>query len=241
MERMKLNAQIREEIRKNKVKKLRKLDFVPACLYKEGKETKNIKIDKRSLLEVLHTKAGENVIVDLLLTDEKATGARPVMIKEIQYHPIKSEILHVDFNEISLTKVIEINVPIVTKGDPEAVTKEDGTLEHVMWEIEVECLPTNIPEKIEVQIDELKIGDKIHVKDLSVPPGVKILSDPELTVLSAEPPHVEEVVEEVPAEGEEGTEPEVIKKGKKEEEEEAVEGEKAPPKAEKTPEKKGKE
>ncbi len=240
MERIKLDAQIREEVRKNKVKKLRKLDFVPACLYKEGKETKNIKVDKKSLSEVLHTKAGENVIVDLLLSDEKTKNARPVMIKEVQYHPIKSEILHVDFNEISLTKSIEIKVPIVTKGDPEAVTKEDGTIEHVMWEIEVECLPTNIPEQIEVQVGELKIGDKIHVKDLSVPPGVKILSDPEQTVLSAEPPHVEEVAEEVPEEGEEGTEPEVIKKGKKEEEEgEAAEGEKAPPKAEKTQEKKG--
>jgi large subunit ribosomal protein L25 len=220
MERIKLNAELREETGKNKVKKLRRVDFVPGCLYKEGKETKNVKVNKRSLFEVLHTKAGENVLVDLIVTDEKSKKPRPVMIKEVQYHPIRDEVLHVDFSEISLTKEIKVNVPIITKGEAEAVTKESGTLEHIMWEIEVECLPTNIPEKIEVEVAELKIGDKIHIKDLPVPPGVKILNDPELTVLSAEPPHVEEVVEEVPVEGEEAaTEPELIKKGKKEEEE----------------------
>ncbi|MFH1752834.1 MAG: 50S ribosomal protein L25 [Candidatus Omnitrophota bacterium] len=241
MERIKLNAQAREEVKKNKVKKLRKAEFVPAILYKGGEGAKNIKVDKRSLFHALHTKAGENVIIDLLVGDENTNKPKPVMIKEIQYHPIKNEVLHVDFNEISLTKALKVNVPIVTKGVAEAVTKEDGTLEHVMWEIEVECLPTNIPEKIEVQVAELKIGDKVHVKDLVVPAGVKILTDPDLTVLSAEPPHVEEVVEEVAPEGEEGTEPELIKKGKKEEEgEEAGEGDKAPPpKADKAQEKKG--
>ncbi|MDB4349602.1 50S ribosomal protein L25 [Omnitrophica bacterium] len=227
MERIKLNAELRQEVGKNKVKKLRNKDFVPACLYKGQGEAKNLKVNKRSLFEVLHTKAGENVIVDLIL-DDKSKKPRPVMVKEVQYHPIREEILHVDFNEISLTKAIKVNVPIVSKGEPEAVTKEDGTLEHVMWEVEVECLPTNIPEKIEVEVGQMKIGDKIHIKDLPVPPDVKILNDPELTVISAEPPHVEEVKEEV-LEGEEVTEPEVITKGKKEEEEVEAAGEKAPP------------
>ncbi len=233
MERMKLSAQVREETGKNKVKKLRQADFVPACLYKQGEETKNLKVPKRMLYEVLHTKAGENVLVDLMI--EKGTKTRPVMIKEVQYHPIKDEILHVDFNEISLTKEIKVKVPIVDKGEPEEVTKEMGTLEHVMWEVEVECLPTEIPEKIEVEVSHLKIGDKVFVKDLAAPSGVKILDDPELTVMSAEPPHKEEVVEEVLPE-EETTEPEVIKKGKKEEEEEAAE--EAPPKEKPKEEKK---
>jgi len=237
MERIKLNAEVREETGKNRVKKLRKADFVPACVYKEGKETRNIKVDKKSLFHALHTKAGENVIVDLSVADEKSKKPRPVMIKEIQYHPVREEILHVDFSEISLTKKIKVDIPIVTKGEAEAVTKEGGTLEHIMWEVEVECLPTNIPEKIEVAVGELKIGDKIHVKDLPAPPEVKILNDPELTVLSAEPPHAEEAAEEAP-EGGEAAEPEVIEKGKKEEKEGAPETEKAPPKAEKKQEKK---
>jgi large subunit ribosomal protein L25 len=169
MERVKLNAQKREETGKNKTKKLRKADVVPACLYKRGKETKNLKVDKRSLFHALHTKAGENVILDLLVKDD-TKQARPVMIKEIQYHPIKDEVLHVDFSEISLTEKIKVNIPIATKGTAEAVTKEDGALEHIMWEVEVECLPTDIPEKIEVDVSALKIGDKVHIKDLNIPP-----------------------------------------------------------------------
>lgn len=233
MERIKLNASIREEKRKNKVKKLRAASFVPACLYKKGKESISIKVDKSALFKVLHTKAGENVIIDLII-EEKSKKAHPVMIKEIQAHPTKDTILHVDFNEISLTEKIKVNIPIASKGSPEAITKESGTLEHIMWEIEIECLPTEIPEKIEVNVAELKIGDKIYVKDLVLPSGVKVLTDPELIVMSGEPPHVEEVVEEGAAEGE-ATEPEVIAKGKKEEEEEG-EGEEtkeAPPPKEK--------
>jgi large subunit ribosomal protein L25 len=237
MERLKLNVELREEIGKIKVKKIRKADYVPACLYREGKETKSVKVNKRALFEALHTKAGENVILDLSIKEE-SKKTRPVMIKEVQYHPIRNEILHVDFNEISLTKKIKVNVPVVSKGEPEEVTKENGTLEHIMWELEIECLPTEIPEKIEVEVNDLKIGDKIYVKDLPVPPGIKVLNEPEQTVMSAEPPHEEEeVTEEVP-EGEEAAEPEVIAKGKKEEEEEAAEGAPQKEKKEKKEEKK---
>jgi len=218
MERIKLNASVREEVGKNKVNKLRAENLIPACLYKGGEGTINLKVETMSLCEVLHTKAGENVIVDLTI-DKKDKKPRPVMIKEVQYHPTKDTILHVDFYEISLTEEIRVDVPVVSKGKPEEVTKEEGTLEHIMWEIWVECLPTQIPEKIEVDVSGLKIGDKIFIKDLPVPPGVKILNDPELVVMSAEPPRKEEVVEEVPAE--KIAEPEVIAKGKKEEEEEA--------------------
>ena len=222
MERIKLNAHMREEKGTNRVKKIREKGQIPAVLYKMGELTKNIKVEKRSLHDVLHTKAGENVIIDLVIED-KMKKARPVMIKEIQYHPIKDTVLHVDFNEISLTKEIKVNVPIATKGEADAVTKEGGTVEHIMWEVEVECLPTNIPEKIEIDISELKIGDAIHIKDLTVGSGIKILNDPELTVISGEPPHVEAPAEEVPAE-DAATEPEVITKGKKEEEGEGEAG-----------------
>ncbi|MBL7068893.1 MAG: 50S ribosomal protein L25 [Candidatus Omnitrophica bacterium] len=236
MERIKLNASIRKEIGKNKVNKLRAMNLIPACLYKAGQKTISLKVETRSLYEALHTKAGENAIMDLTI-DKMEKKARPVMVKEVQYHPIKDNILHVDFYEISLTEEIKVDVPVVSKGKPEEVTREEGTLEHIMWEIEVECLPTQIPEKIEVDVSALKIGDKIFVKDLSVPPGVKVLNDPELVVMTAEPPRKEEVAEEVPAE--EMTEPEVIAKGKKEEEEEAPK--EAPPKKEEKKEEKKKE
>lgn len=233
MERIKLIASEREETGKNRLKKVRKADYVPACVYKGGKEATNIKVNKKLLYAVLHTKAGENVIIDMTI-EGKSQKARPVMVKEVQYHPIKDEILHVDFNEISLTDRIKVNVPVVSKGTADAVVREKGTLEHIMWELEVECLPTAIPEKIEVDVSQVKIGDKIFVKNLVAPEGVRILNDPELIVMSGEPPHIEKPAEEMPAE-EGAVEPEVIKKEKKAEEE--AEEEEAPPKEEK----KGKE
>jgi large subunit ribosomal protein L25 len=146
-----------------------------------------------------------------------------VIIKEIQHHPIRDQILHVDFQEISLTEKLTVEVPIATKGEAEGVVKEEGVLEHVLWEVKVECLPTDIPEKIELEVTNMKIGDSVLVKDLQVPPGVKILDDAEQTVISVTPPYVEKPAEEVAAE--EITEPELIREKKeKEEEETAAEG-----------------
>lgn len=232
MEKVILNAEIREELGKSKVKELRKAEVIPGIVYKDGKECVNLKVKSRDLLNVLHTAAGENVLITLKVKGDKKKAERACLIKELQRHPVKENILHIDLNEISLTEKIKVKVPVHSHGEPEGVVKDEGVLEHVLWEVEVECLPTDIPEKIEVEVAPMKIGDTIYVKDLTVPPAIKILNDPELTVLSVSPPAKEEVVEEVPVE--EGAEPEVIAKGKKEEEEvegEAAEGAK---KAEKT-------
>ncbi|MEE9499895.1 MAG: 50S ribosomal protein L25 [Candidatus Omnitrophota bacterium] len=240
MEKVILNAEIREETGKSKAKKLRETDVIPAVIYKDGKESINLKFKYRDLYNVLHTAAGENVLVTLKIKGDKKTKERTCIIKEIQRDPVKENIIHVDLNEISLTEEIKVKISVHTHGEPEGVVKDEGVLDHPLWEVEVECLPTEIPEKIEIEVAHMKIGDTIYVKDLKVPPKVKILTDPELTVVSVVPPAKEEVVEEVPAEGIE--EPEVIAKGKKEEE--VVEGEEeekekkpkkeeAPPKEEK--------
>jgi large subunit ribosomal protein L25 len=126
---------------------------------------------------------------------------------------VHGEIVHVDFNQISLTKEIKVNVPVVAKGEPAGVKLEGGSLEHILWEIEVACLPTNIPQGIEVDVSGLKLGDSVHVKDLSVPAGVKILNDPGAIVLSVAAPMKEEVPVEA-VEGAEKQEPEVIKEKK---------------------------
>jgi large subunit ribosomal protein L25 len=131
----------------------------------------------------------------------------------MQYDPVRGEIIHIDFNEISLTKEIKVNVPVTTKGESIGVKQEGGSLEHVLWEIEVECLPTAIPKSIEIDITNLKLKDAIHVKDLALPAGVKALNDPSSIVLSIAEPMKEEVVE-APVEGEEKMEPEVIKEKK---------------------------
>jgi large subunit ribosomal protein L25 len=238
MEKVILNAHIREELGKSEVKRLRKQDLIPAVVYRHGKENVTIKIGRRDLFQVLHTSAGENVLLTVKIKGDKKAKDRTCIIKEIQRHPLKEDIIHIDLNEISLTDKIKVKIPVHPHGEAEGVLKDDGVLEHVLWEVEVECLPGDIPEKIEVEIGGMKINDTVYVKDLPVPPGVKILNDPELTVLAVMPPAKEEVVEEVPGEGVE--EPEVISKGKKEEEE-VAEGEEGAPKKEEAPKKEAKE
>jgi large subunit ribosomal protein L25 len=227
MERVPLNAQTREETGKKSTKALRKENLVPAVVYKEGKKTVHLRINERDLYNALHTKAGENALINLKVED-KAKGKdkdRVVIIKEIQQHPIRAQVLHVDFQEISLTEELEVDVPIAVKGEAEGVVKDEGVLEHVMWEVKVACLPTDIPEKIEIDVTQMKIGDSVLIKDLEVPPGVKILADAEQTVISVVPQHVEEVA---PAPEEEITEPELIREKKEEEEVEEGAEEAAP-------------
>jgi large subunit ribosomal protein L25 len=186
----------------------------------------------KDLVEVLHTKAGSNVIITLKVqSEEKALKDKTVIVKELQHDPVRGSILHVDFGEISLTDTLKVNVPIVAKGDPVGVKQEGGVLEHIMWEVQVECLPTDIPEKIECDVSALKIGDAIFVKQLAVPEGVKILNDPELIAMIVKPPHIEKPKEEVV---EEVAEPELIREKKEKEAEEGAE-EGAPAKSEKAP------
>ena len=148
---------------------------------------------------------------------------KTVLIKEIQRHPFKDIILHVDFMEISLSENIKIEVPVITKGEAAGVVKDKGVLEKLLWKIQVECLPTEIPEKIEVDISNLNIGDSIFVKDLKVKDMVKILNDPELRVLTVEHPTIEKPKEEV-APGA-PVEPELIRKEKEKLGEETAEEE----------------
>jgi large subunit ribosomal protein L25 len=127
---------------------------------------------------------------------------------------VHSDIIHVDFNEISLTKEIKVEVPVVSKGESIGVKQEGGSLEHILWKIEVECLPTDIPKEIEIDVSALKIGDSIHIKDIAFPPKVKVITDLNAIVLSVAAPMKEEVAA-APVEGEEvSQEPEVIKEKK---------------------------
>ena len=241
MEEIILEIQPREELGKNKVKGLRGKGFIPAVIYAEGKKSQAIKVSHRQLWQLIHQHRLESMVINLKMHPVRKTSSagaelsngvqdaqkqkgRPCLIKEIQYDPVKGDIIHVDFNEISLTKVIKVNVPVVAKGEPIGVKQEGGSLEHILWEIEVECLPTDIPKDIEVDVSQLKIGDAIHIKDITFPPNIKVLNAPEAIVFSLTAPLKEEVA--APAvEGEEKQEPEVIKE-KKETPAEGVEEEK---------------
>jgi len=213
MEELFLDAEIREEIGKGKTKVLRDKGFIPAVIYADGKDALSLKLSNRQLVRLVHQHRIEGVIINLNIKDDKKHKSRPCLVKEIQHDPVHGDIVHVDFNQISLTKEIKVNVPITAKGEPTGVKLEGGSLEHILWEIEIECLPVNIPKDIEVDISSLKLGESIHVRDIIVPLGTKILNDPGAIILSIVAPMKEEVPVEA-VEGEEKQEPEVIKEKK---------------------------
>ncbi|MCK4404580.1 MAG: 50S ribosomal protein L25/general stress protein Ctc [candidate division Zixibacteria bacterium] len=210
-----LKVRPREKMGKEHAKKLRRSGFIPAVVY--GPETPSVllEIETKSFYALLRGGLGENILLTLTMGDEK-DGGRKVLIKEIQRDPVKGDVQHVDFHQISLTKKLSIEVPIHLMGAPVGV-KDGGILQHVLRELEVECLPTAIPEKIEVDVNHLKIGDSIHVADIKVE-NVEILSDPESSIVSVVPPTVFKEVEVAPVVAEE--EPEVITEKKEEEKEE---------------------
>jgi len=220
-----LAAVKREKTGKEIAKKIRKEGLIPAVVYKGGKIGTNVSVEKSSLLKVLHTKAGENVLINLIFDekgDKKKKSQKNVLMKEIQYNPVTDEIVHVDFVEISLTEKIEVEVPLSLKGDAIGVKQDKGTLEQILWKVKIRCLPTNIPEKIEADISALKISDILLLKDVKVPEDIEVLTGIDSFVATVSPPRAEEVKEEVPA-GEEATEPELIREKKVKEEEEGEE------------------
>ena len=213
MEEILLEAELREGKGSAKARELRNNGYLPSVVYFHGKDALPIKFPKSALLKLVHQHRLESVIINLKIKDDKKAKGRPCLVKEIQYDPVSEEIMHVDFNEISLTEAIKVNVSVEVKGEAIGVKQEGGSLEHILWEIEVECLPTNIPKNIEVDVSALKMGEAIHVKDIVFPVGVKPLNDPAAIVLHVAAPMKEEAPVEA-VEGEAKAEPEVIKEKK---------------------------
>ncbi|MBN2190879.1 MAG: 50S ribosomal protein L25, partial [Candidatus Aureabacteria bacterium] len=152
---------------------------------------------------------------------------RKVLIKEAQIDPMSNKIIHIDFKEVYMDEKIKTHVPVAEKGEAKGVKDQGGILEHILRELEIECLPGEIPEKIDVDISNLELGASIHVSDLTPPKGVKILTDSEEAIFSvAVPKEIEEPAAGEVSEEEAAAEPEVIGKGGKEEEEEPEEEEK---------------
>lgn len=211
MEQLILEVEKRTEIGKTKVNALRQQGFIPAVVYSEGKEAVSLKFSRGQFLKMIHQHQVENAVITLQIKDDDKKDGRSCIIKELQHDPVKGDILHVDFNEISLNKALNVEVAVVTRGESTGVKNEGGVLEHVMWEIELECLPMDIPKHIDVDISALKVGDSIKIKDIAFPPNVKVLNDPDSIVL-----HVASPMKEVEPseEGAQSAEPEVIKEKK---------------------------
>ncbi len=214
MEQIKLKASLRQEKGKQAVTKLRKQGLVPAVVYHRGEGAVEISLVDKDISKIIQNAGGENVLISLSIDKDKKTKDRSVIIKEIQHHPVKRGILHVDFNEISLTEKITVEVEIVGQGEPIGVKQEGGMLDHPLRILKVQCLPTDIPKTIDVDVSGLKLNDSIHVKDLILSDKIKVLNDPD-TLLFQVKLH-EEKVEETALPGE-TPELEVIREKKEEE------------------------
>lgn len=219
MERMSLAGRVRQKTGKEAAKQERRLGFIPATVYGHGMKPLSLAVAAKDFKRVIHTKAGENAVINLRVEGVQLAEST-CLIKEIQHHPVSDEISHVDFTVISLTEKIQVKVPLIVVHSEEAVgVKEGGILDIIHHEIDVECLPTDIPEKFEVDIKGMKIGDAIAAKDLAIPKKITCRLSPEEVVIALHPPAKEEekVIEE-----EAVAEPEVIEKGKKVEAEEGA-------------------
>ncbi len=218
-----VEAQPRQGGGKNDARRLRKTGMIPAVVYGAGQESQAIAVDPKQMKRILISESGHNSIFDLSLSGQAAK----VMIVDWQYEPIKGALLHVDLKRIAMDKVLRVRVPVLLKGEAPGVKIQGGILEQVLREVEIECLPADIPGHIDADVSQLMFGQVIRVSDLAHDGKLKFITDEGQSV--AHVVAVKEVVEAAPAEAAvEGAaataEPEVIKKGKQEAEGEAAEG-----------------
>ena len=219
-----LEAKARDTFGKNEARRTRASGLVPAVLYgvtAEGgsSEATPIAVNPKALLRILHSDSGLNTLISLKLA---GGGDARVLVREFQVDPLSRQVLHADFYRVRMDRVIRVPIPVVVKGEPKGVKQQGGILEFIRREIEVECLPADIPEHVEVDVSELMLHEGIRVRQIAADPKWKNVSDPDMMIVHVIMPKAEEVaapadaaavaaVPAVPAE------PEVIKKGKKEE------------------------
>jgi large subunit ribosomal protein L25 len=208
-----IEAQLRTPGGKNANRRLRKSGKIPAVMYGRGKEPIVISVNPVQLNAVFHSETGRNTIFGLSVDGAEQNNA---MIKDYQLDPVQGRLIHADFLQIAMDRVLEVTVNVELVGEAEGVKLSGGIMDFVTRSIEVECLPSDIPESIKVDVSALKINDYIRVKNLQSDEKVKILTDPDVVIVTIVPPIKEEVPVEAVAV--ETAEPEVIKKGKAAEE-----------------------
>ena len=220
-----LEAIARETFGKNEARRTRREGKVPGVLYGgDGAKATPISVEPKALLKILHSESGANTLISLKLSGVADTK---VLVKEYQLDPVTHQVLHADFYRVAMDKLIQVTIPVVVKGEPKGVKQQGGILEFIRREIEVECLPADIPENVEVDVSELMLHQGIRVRDLTVDPKWTPKSDPDMMLVHVIMPKAEEVAapaaEAAAAAPVAPAEPEVIKKGKKEETEEEKE------------------
>ena len=209
MEQVALEGFIRNPSGKGGARTLRRSGNIPAIFYGPGSETIPLQVVKSSLEKTLNKQTSENVLYQLTIKGGEQETIKTVMLKELQKDPIDRTILHIDFYEVSLFKEIDVTVALRITGKAPGVEK-GGILQEISRDLEIRCLPTNIPDHIDVEVSTLEIGDSVHAEDIQLPEGIRLLSDAHLTLVTVIPP-----IEEKPAAEEPAVEAEVEVAGKK--------------------------
>jgi large subunit ribosomal protein L25 len=228
-----LTAYGRTQSRRAGAKKLRASGRIPAVIYGQQAQPQNLEVDGRTLNDLIHRSASENLLVDLVV-EQDPRPKRLALVQEIQHHPLDGKILHVDFHEISEAEKVTVMVPVEPLGEAVGVKTGGGVLEHVLFKVKVRCLAKDLPEAIHVDVTNLDVGKSVHLHEIKAPEGVEILGDKNIPVLTVAAPITEE--QEAAAAAAEAAAPgevEMIKEKK----EEGAEG--AAPPAGKTAEKPG--
>jgi large subunit ribosomal protein L25 len=204
---------------KNEARRVRATGDIPAVVYGAKKDPVSITVNPKHITRILHSDSGHNTIFDLQINGSK----EKVMIVDWQYEPMKDRLLHIDLKRIDMSKTIRVGVPVTLIGVPEGVKTQGGILDQVVREVEIECLPSDIPSHIDVSVEHLKFGDVLRVSDLPHSGKLKFLTAEDQTIahVTAVKEEVVEAPAEVAAAAPTSAEPEVIKKGKQETEEAA--------------------
>ena len=217
---VKLSARPRVETGRNAVGKVRARGAIPAVIYGAKDASTNLEVDKKDIENLLSRAVGVNILVELEILDGGKTTTRISLIQEVQHHPVRGEIIHIDFHAVSMTEEIDADVVLEPEGEPIGVKTFGGLLQQNMRSLPIRCLPKNLPEIIIVDVSGLNIGESLHVRDIKLPTGVAAVPDGELTVFLVSEPTV---AEEPAVAVEEPAAPEVIKEKKPEASEAAAE------------------
>ncbi len=211
---VKLAAQNRPHVGRSAVKKIKMQGLVPAVVYGAKQEPQHLQLLAKDVKNVLSHATGENLLVELEIAGEGKPVNRLALIQEVQHHPLRGDVLHVDFHAVSADEKIRAHIPVETVGEPVGVKTGGGLLEVPMHSLEIECLPKDLPDTIVVDVSGLGLSESLHIRDLKLPSGVVARADGELTVVRVAAPTVQA---EPVAGATAAAEPEVLKEKKAEE------------------------
>jgi len=181
---VKLKAHKRSSAGRNAIKRIKEKGLVPGIVYGSNQAPVLLEVEDRVLSKVLGHASSEHVLVELEIVDGNQSTSKLALIKEVQHHPLKRGLLHVDFHAVSTTEKITSSVPIETVGEALGVRTFGGLLEHSLRTLEVQCYPQDLPGAIRIDVTNLDIGESLHVRDIQCPAGVEAITDQDLTVVS---------------------------------------------------------